>query len=192
MASKGRKKETLYDLSRLPVTKEVEGAILVDLITESDRSAAINGCAIVDSALVKAISSRFVEDDDFFESLFYSQTAPLQSFSSRIKIGYAIGLYGPQFRNTLNIIRNVRNAFAHTAVPLDFRHHLVINECKDLPAVLKAEVTITMDDGKSVEMKRKMTPWRERYVYNCFVCIAKLEERSNYYANKRITADFLD
>jgi len=42
------------------------------------------------------------------------------SFANKIIMGQAIGLYGQQTRRNLDIIRAIRNAFAHAKRPISF------------------------------------------------------------------------
>jgi DNA-binding MltR family transcriptional regulator len=45
---------------------------------------------------------------------------PLGTFSSRIKIAYALGIIGGKSRHDLDIVGNIRNAFAHGMRDLAF------------------------------------------------------------------------
>jgi DNA-binding MltR family transcriptional regulator len=50
----------------------------------------------------------------------FLEDAPLATFAARIRIGYALGIYGPKTRDDLTFIRHVRNVFAHTRHAVDF------------------------------------------------------------------------
>ncbi|MGM4967818.1 MltR family transcriptional regulator [Tardiphaga sp. 1201_B9_N1_1] len=71
------------------------------------------------------------EADRAVSGLFEGE-APLSSFSAKIKIGYALGLYGKIVRDDLDTIRTVRNAFAHSTVHLDFKTPAVSVVCNRL------------------------------------------------------------
>lgn len=45
----------------------------------------------------------------------------LSNLSSRINFAYSIGLINEKLMNDLNVIRNVRNEFAHSFEPIDFK-----------------------------------------------------------------------
>lgn len=126
------RKLTLTSLSRtLPSAEEIT-AIIESLERDDDRAAAIVGGELVNSALMTALICRFVEmNAKQKDAMFYGSTSPLHSFSARILMGRAIGVYGPVTEKRLNKIRAVRNAFAHTLVPLNFDHALVASECKE-------------------------------------------------------------
>ena len=66
---------------------------------------------------------------------------PLQSFGARIKLGQALGLYGEVTRRNLDLIRKVRNDFAHSVVEenqnrrlekMSFAFHTVADRCASL------------------------------------------------------------
>jgi hypothetical protein len=44
----------------------------------------------------------------------------LSNFARKIDLGYALALYDEQIRKDLHILRNIRNAFAHTLIPIAF------------------------------------------------------------------------
>ena len=132
--SPGKKKPSLYDLTHAPLTEEHFSELRKEMIFGTDRSSALLGCTLVDVTLVSALRARFApmsEAED--EALFYSPTSVLSSFSARIKIGRAIGIFGPKLNDMLDTIRRVRNVFAHSVIPLEFTHELIVKECKKLP-----------------------------------------------------------
>src|ERR1017187_321469 len=52
----------------------------------------------------------------------------LGTFHKKIQMGYALRIYNEETRQNLDIVRAVRNAFAHTKVLIDFNHALIIKE----------------------------------------------------------------
>lgn len=88
-----------------------------DFINETDRAAVIVGTAKVDYLLSKILENYLIpvtSNDDLLEN-----DSPLSTFSARIKISYRLGLIDIQFARTLNMLRKIRNDFAHN-----------ISECK--------------------------------------------------------------
>jgi DNA-binding MltR family transcriptional regulator len=53
------------------------------------------------------------------EALF-GPDRPLGTFSSRIRIAQALGIFGPKTAHDLNIMREIRNAFAHVIRKINF------------------------------------------------------------------------
>jgi hypothetical protein len=57
---------------------------------------------------------------------------PLGSFANEILIGYALNIFGDETKANLDIIRAVRNAFAHAKIPIKFTTPQVKNACTHL------------------------------------------------------------
>src|SRR5258708_40156 len=99
--------------------------------TTKDRAVVLVAATLLDQFLKTAILTRLVtlnseEDDGLFGA---NDNSPLSSFSARIKIGYALGIYDRQFRRDLDMIRAIRNVFAHAHGHVDFNSPAVVNGC---------------------------------------------------------------
>ena len=153
-----KKRPSLYDLSLQPITEEHHAALRREMLEGTDRSSALLGAALVDTTLRHAIRSRFVAMDEAgYRTLFLEPTAPLSSFAARIKLGRAIGIYGPHYNGMLDTIRRVRNAFAHSVIPLEFSHEAISDECRNLPEALV--------DKPGLD--HNLSLYRERYIGVC-------------------------
>ena len=99
-----------------------------------DRAAALVATTMVEQALETAILSHFINLSESERSeLFWSdKDAPLASFSSRIRIGYALGVFGPRVRDELTCIRNIRNVFAHSIAHITFDSNEIRPACDQL------------------------------------------------------------
>ena len=88
----------------------------------ADRAAAIVGCAFVEAALETAILAKFVPMASETErsNIFDGESGPLATLSARIRIGHALGIFGPQTRKELDRLRHIRNAYAHSASQIKF------------------------------------------------------------------------
>lgn len=101
-----------------------------ELSHENDRVAAITCAAWLDDTLSAAIATRFINlGKEWKERVFDNQNAPLSTFSGKIVIGYALALFGSQTRADLDIIRWVRNQFAHHAQPVSFDRADISEKC---------------------------------------------------------------
>jgi DNA-binding MltR family transcriptional regulator len=93
------------------------------LVAESDRGCALFGACILDDELELLLRSLFRSEyialKDHIDPLFKGD-AVLATFSSRIKLAFALGLITHKVFKTLNLIRKIRNDFAHTTGLLDF------------------------------------------------------------------------
>ena len=87
-------------------------------------------CAAVEDNLYKLILSnmRQISSDD--EDKIFSGYGPLSSFSSKITVSYAFSFIGDKSRRNLNLIRDIRNAFAHTGAALSFETKEVVDVCR--------------------------------------------------------------
>lgn len=86
-----------------------------ELSGESDRAAAIVGCALLDERLAELLGDFLVQNADGRADLLNSEdmNAPLGSFGSRIVAAYAVGLIDKPERDALRRLKKIRNLFAH-------------------------------------------------------------------------------
>jgi len=106
-------------------------SFLTEFQGETDRGAALVGAALIDSRLERLLCSHLAVEE-MADELICSNNAPLGTFSSRIKMGYALGLITElEFRES-EIIRRVRNEFAHSVHGLDFKGQKVAALCRNL------------------------------------------------------------
>jgi hypothetical protein len=129
--NRGKTKMKLRDLSRLrldPKESEELGAALGAM--QNPISTAILGAVMVEHDLETLLRTRFKRKDDETWALLLTDNGPLNSFFSKIVAGYAFGLYNDKFRDDLHIVRNIRNAFAHSKKLIEFDHELIADELK--------------------------------------------------------------
>jgi hypothetical protein len=130
--TKGR---SLHDLAN----EQLDFADFMDLLDElreqNDRAAAIVLAAQLEDALRAAITSRLVPLNELEESEIFGSDGPLYSFASKIRIGFALGVYGSMTRADLGRIRRIRNAFAHCRKPVKFETPEIAAECAKLQIV---------------------------------------------------------
>lgn len=123
-----RKRSLSSHLSR----RELESGELVvagyEILKGSDRVAAIMGGALVETALRRAIKASLQDPDDE-SALFYDQGAPFGTFHARIVAGKALGLYDAALALDLDLIRDIRNQFAHALLSIDFSNPHIAAAC---------------------------------------------------------------
>ncbi|MCI5057566.1 MAG: hypothetical protein MRY83_15740 [Flavobacteriales bacterium] len=83
--------------------------------SESDRALAILGASAIDHSLGELLERTLIKVSKNQEKLLTSD-GPLSSFSSRIEICYRLGIISIKLRNSLHLIRKIRNDFAHNIV----------------------------------------------------------------------------
>ena len=79
-----------------------------------------------------AITTRVIPLSKEDENDLFSKAGPLATLSAMIDMGYALGLISKEVRDELHLIREIRNAFAHTIGVIDFAMPEVANVCKRL------------------------------------------------------------
>ncbi len=98
----------------------------------SDRAVAIIlGTYVEDKLRVRLEGEMMHLSEDESRDLF-EERGPLADFAAKVQIGYAMKLYGPRTKEELGSIREIRNAFAHSAGIIDFS----TKEVSDLVGVL--------------------------------------------------------
>ena len=106
---------------------------LTEFQKETDRGAALVGAALIDTRLEALLRSHFIKSK-VVEDLIEGGNAPLATFSSRIKFAYALGLITQLEFAECEIIRRVRNSFAHSVQGLTFQEQKLSNLCNNLKA----------------------------------------------------------
>jgi hypothetical protein len=105
------------------------------LIKESDRGAVLIAATLIDDLLGQAILA-FLVDHKETGRLLDGFNAPLGTFASRILAAFALGLLSEEEYRECEIIRKVRNLFAHN-IHTSFEDQKV----KDLCAKVKCAAT---------------------------------------------------
>jgi hypothetical protein len=112
--------EALAFLSRQDPTEEYLLAFHQEVNAEkNDRGAAILLASNLEVSLRYAISGNLAVVDDNYKVLFHTG-APIRSFEAKIRIGYAMGIFGEQTKYNLDCVKGIRNAFAHAVIPITF------------------------------------------------------------------------
>ncbi len=104
---------------------------MTEVNSQTPRGAAIAGAAYLDLLLRSAIEKLMRDDHDIQTTLFENRGG-LQGFSTRIQLGYALKIYEWQAYQDLSTIRDIRNAFAHSAEKIDFDREDVALLCNRL------------------------------------------------------------
>ncbi len=124
----------------------------------------------VEHALEIAITTHFALDADGCLKMFEdNETPPIPTFSCKIRLGYALGIYEKHIRDELNLIKGIRNAFAHARAPISFSDAVISDACNFL--VIPDRWSRLGSDGKPV------TPvGRDRYYTSCEFLFLYLED----------------
>jgi hypothetical protein len=85
----------------------------------NDRGACILRATNTEIALTHAIF-RILEWDVDTRGRLTSEEGPMSNFAQKIHLGRALRIYGSAMHHNLDYIRAIRNAFAHSHVPITF------------------------------------------------------------------------
>jgi DNA-binding MltR family transcriptional regulator len=107
------------------------GELLEQLNKESDRGVALIAAAYLDATLESMLRKYLVDDAVVVDELFKHPGA-LSGFSARIRMAYCLGLIGPDLRHNLDIVRDIRNDFAHDIEHTSFDTDSVRDRCSNL------------------------------------------------------------
>jgi len=130
--SRGKPKPKMRDLSRAVPTDADTDMWRNTIYEQHPMVCAIWGSSMVEHELEVLLREKIKRSDDKTWSKLTDRNGPLSSFSSKIDMGYAIGLYDDPMRANLHIVREIRNVFAHAKRVVTFDHELIINEIKSL------------------------------------------------------------
>lgn len=112
-----------------PVQEEIE-LVFKEINAASDRSAVILAGAMLDHFLFFRIKMRFKNQDAETTRRLTENAGPLSTSYAKNLIGYALGLYDKTLFNDFEIIRIVRNAFAHSPRMLHFEIQEIKKVCE--------------------------------------------------------------
>ena len=88
-------------------------AFVMGLARESERAAVVLGAARLDVGLENVLMRSMRHCPGGSDNLFDSER-PLASFSAKISIAHRLGLIDDEIERSLQLIRRIRNSFAHS------------------------------------------------------------------------------
>lgn len=140
----------------------------VEFYGESDRAAILLSATLTDLALEISLK-RLLREDQATIDLF-DHTAPLGNFSGKINMAFALNLFDKQTKHDLDLIRLLRNGFAHHRRHLNFSTPQVENVCKHLrlPDTAYAKIPKAyLNKAKDIDAAKDMKNPKTRYVTSC-------------------------
>lgn len=100
---------------------------------ETDRGAALVGAAMLDARLERILSLCLI-DNKAKKDLLCGSSAPLGTFSAKINICSALGFITQKEYEEINLIRKIRNEFAHQLDEITFSQKPICDYCLQLKA----------------------------------------------------------
>jgi hypothetical protein len=120
------------DILRARPSGDELGRAILEAMGASDRASALLFTSHVDTLLLSLITNELPRDEDEVMDELTSQGASLSTFSNKITLAYALGIISGKTRRELNVIRKIRNAFAHSVLSLDFSEPAIKQMCMAL------------------------------------------------------------
>lgn len=128
------------DVMPIPeVTKELTKkfrSVRSELSKESDRGLALYGTAHIDVELEKLLKKKLIGSEKHIKEIL-SFNGPLGTFSSKIKLSYSLGLIDKVMMDDINVLRKIRNEFAHSDEAISFNTQNIIDLCSNLQLSVK-------------------------------------------------------
>lgn len=151
-----------------PTVADLE-ALEAELYDGPDRGAAVVLASLVERSLERLLRNNMRKEG---VSDLFQYGGPLGDFGSKIRIGYAFKLFGIETRKDLNIIRSLRNQFAHSRMPIEFATPVVKVCCDklvypDAPGVSLSFRMINTVSGERFEQASDESHPRTRYFTSC-------------------------
>lgn len=123
-----KRSQRLRDLIRdFPPPDDVK-LILEEMASESDRSAALIGAALLDTALGTLLKQAMKVKQTQLTSRLFENRGALSDFGSRVAVGVAFGIITETMAEELDTVRSIRNVFAHSVRKLTFETAAIKSE----------------------------------------------------------------
>lgn len=103
---------------------------LFNLEQKDERSIALIGGTFCEMALEQILKA-FLPDDEKDVQKLFEFNQPLGSFSNKISMAFCLGLIDKLIRRDLDLIRKIRNKFAHDLYA-SFANHQISQWCREL------------------------------------------------------------
>jgi DNA-binding MltR family transcriptional regulator len=146
-----------------------------------DRAAAVVAAAFVEDRLATALKARFHQDEAITGNLFRS-SGPLGSFKAKIDLAYLVGLCSKEAHSDLDIIRRIRNEFAHELTTKTFESQRVNDLTKNFALIKTRKIRMrSADDAADAAPIHVFPPIdkpfvaRDSYIVTCQMLIWVLD-----------------
>jgi DNA-binding MltR family transcriptional regulator len=125
-------KDNPHDFVSLTQNKE----LWEEVVNSSDRNAVLIAGAAFDTLLERLLKRNLIQD-----SAVSKKIAESSIFASKINLCFSLGLISEDENHDLNLLRDIRNAFAHNIFGCDFSNDQVKNAVSNLILPRKARAT---------------------------------------------------
>jgi hypothetical protein len=120
------------ETKEFPELTDEQDLIARELGNQTDRGVAIIAGAYIEDLLSTCLKSRLHLSHKSLENRIFGRQGSLNSFSSKIDMGLALGLYQEREWRDFHTIRDIRNEFAQVSTPRTFESQRVRDLCFNL------------------------------------------------------------
>ena len=120
------------------LTKEEINNAFAEIFKQTDRASALVSCALLEELLERLLLAFFMEHGNTKRDLFDGMT-PLSTMSAKTNIAYYMGLIEQYVFEDLNLIRKIRNDFAHSFKTINFETQRTKDRCYQLQMLVKTK-----------------------------------------------------
>jgi Mannitol repressor len=127
----------VQDALREPVSdmeRQLDGlrTQIEELATRTHPGAAMVAAGIVEDWLTAILESKMRPLSNRFKAQIFKGYGPLSSFSAKLHICYALSFIDEPTYKDIQVIKDIRNEFAHTLKPLNFESDEIKRLCQKL------------------------------------------------------------
>jgi hypothetical protein len=110
--------------------------LMADYSAESDRGAIILVATTIEDVLEIQIIEKLpvLKNDETARKKMFEHDGLISSFSKKIEMAYAMGIIDSDYRKKIDLVREIRNACAHSRFPLSLEKNELLDACKALMA----------------------------------------------------------
>ena len=167
-----------------------------ELYGSNDRASIIMMGTIIESGLDRFVRNRTrptLNADD--RRLLFDYSGPLGTFSSKILLAYAFNFIGPETRHDLDLIRILRNGFAHCKKAFGFTTPEVAAVCAELKSpewdgsVVSVSYLLTLARTQSSELEQidDRTNPKSRWMIACHTISERLFRNAGGHIDGEVT-----
>jgi DNA-binding MltR family transcriptional regulator len=140
--------------------------VINDLNKNAEAGVVLVTIATVDEWLEKLLLAGMREglSNEVVKRIFGSY-GPLYEFASKVDIAYALDLIDMETLDSLRVLKDIRNAFAHTRELLHFESERISKLCQKLPGWKQGTNNRELFDRIAVECLKKIDAATEKLVF---------------------------
>jgi hypothetical protein len=186
MASKGRKKDSIRDISRQWPNSEEVLALLEYLDMEQPSIVvAILGVAMLEYDLERMLRPRFRLKDETTWARLSGDNGPVSTFYQKIVLAAAFGILDENRRKAFVAVKNIRNVFAHSKKLVDFDNPLIAEELAAVKIANKkhSKTYKNMVAAKGIGLAKTQEK-KAAFIYLCLILTNHLQRK----ITSRVTA----